>query len=236
MQNVNIRTAQNVKIDYRQAGLGERMGAFFVDSLIMLFYLIAAFYLIGKSGIDSLWIGMTAFLPVFLYHLLSELFLNGQSLGKMQFNIKVVKLDGTPPNLSAYLLRWLLRPIDISIFTGGVAVIAIAMSKNGQRLGDMAAGTTVVKVKQPHVTTSHELIKDLQEDYKVTFNEAYRLSDSQVQIIKDALKVNRNEANARPVIVLARKVQDALEVESDLPPVKFLYTVVKDYKYLTSQS
>lgn len=235
MQNVNIRTAQNVGIQYELAGLGARMAAFAIDVAVLIAYFIAISIILSKLGLDSLWLGLMFYLPAMLYHLLCEIFLNGQSIGKKQMNIKVVKLDGSSPSIGGYLLRWLLRPIDISLFSGAIAVVAIALSKKGQRLGDMAANTTVVKVAREVKVNSHELIKNLQEEYKVTFPEVRKLTDAEINVIKEALLVNKQHANNRPVHAVADKIKAHLEISSDLPPVKLLYTIVKDYKYITSQ-
>lgn len=235
MQNVNIRTAQNVGIQYELAGLGARMAAFAIDVAVLIAYFIAISIILSKLGLDSLWLGFMFYLPAMLYHLLCEIFLNGQSIGKKQMNIRVVKLDGSSPSIGGYLLRWLLRPIDISLFSGAIAVVAIALSKKGQRLGDMAANTTVVKVAREVKVNSHELIKNLQEEYKVTFPEVRKLTDAEINVIKEALLVNKQHANNRPVYAVADKIKAHLEISSDLPPVKLLYTIVKDYKYITSQ-
>lgn len=236
MQNVNIQTAQNVGIDYELAGLGARMGAFLVDTLVQIFFIILISLLLDLLNLDSIWLTMSFFIPVLFYHFISEVALNGQSIGKKQFNIKVVNLDGSPPTLGGYFLRWILRPIDIGLFSGGIAVIAVAMSNNAQRLGDMAAGTTVVRVAREITVSSHELINKLQSDYSVTFPEVRNLTDAEVSVIKEALQANKTHANIKPVLAMNDKVKSHLSIQSDLPPVKFLYTVIKDYKYITSQA
>lgn len=236
MQNVNIRTAQNVGIDYELAGLGARMGAFLVDTIIQIFFVILISLLLDLVRLDSIWLTMSFFIPVLFYHFISEVALNGQSIGKKQFNIKVVNLDGSSPTIGGYFLRWILRPIDISLFSGGIAVITVAMSKNAQRLGDMAAGTTVVKVAREIKVSSHELISKFDNDYVVTFPEVRNLTDTEVNVIKEALEVNKTQANLKPVLAISDKLKSHLNIKSDLPPVKFLYTVIKDYKFITSQT
>ena len=59
-----------------------------------------------------------------------------------------MRLDGTRPGLGDYVLRWLLRPIEVIAFTSGVRqpCITILLNGKGQRLGDLAAGTTVVSL------------------------------------------------------------------------------------------
>ncbi|WP_185154073.1 RDD family protein [Fulvivirga sp. M361] len=236
MQSVNIRTTQNVAIDYATAGIGDRIGAFLIDSVITIAYLIAVFWSLARAGIGTEWLFIGAYLPVFFYHLICEVAFNGQSLGKKQMNIKVVRLDGSPATLGGYILRWILRPIDIGLFSGAIAVIIIAVSDKGQRLGDMAAGTTVVRIGGHVNVTSHQLIKNMDNEYQPVFLEAEHLGDEDISIIREALRVNKEQANSRPVIAVTEKVKAHLNVQSDMPPVKFLYTVLKDYNHLTSLS
>ena len=235
MQSVNIRTTQNVAIDYQTAGLAERIGAYLIDAVLVIVYLVSAFWALVRLGINSQWLFIAAYLPAFFYHLACEITFNGQSLGKKQLNIKVVRLDGSPATLGGYILRWILRPVDIGIFSGAVAVIVVAMSSKGQRLGDMAAGTTVVKVGGKVKVTSHQLIKNLDQGYQPVFPSAQYLSDEDINIIKEALRVNREQANVKPATAVMQKVKEHLNVQSDLPPIKFLYTVLKDHNHLTSQ-
>lgn len=237
MSTVNIRTTQNVDINYQPASLSDRIFAFLIDSCIMGGYIILAIFLLAEFNFDMGWLTIALFLPVFFYHLISEVFFDGQSIGKRQMKIKVLKLDGTPPTLGAYLLRWMLRIVDISLLNGGVAVTSILLTQHSQRLGDLAAGTTVVKLQNVAKVSSHELIKNLEsvQDYNVTFLQVTQLSDHQIQIINQALEANRTSAIREPAIKLSDKIKVLLNIESDMPPIKFLYTIVKDYQYLTSR-
>ncbi|MEM7107665.1 MAG: RDD family protein [Bacteroidota bacterium] len=235
MQSVNIRTTQNVAIDYATAGLGDRIGAFLIDVLILGAYVIAMALIISRLGIDSDWVFMLFYLPAFFYHLACEIVFNGQSLGKKQLNIKVVRLDGTPATIGGYILRWILRPLDIGIFSGAIAVISIAITENSQRLGDLAAGTTVVKMGQSMKVTSHQLIKNLNSDYQPVFADAQYLTQEEVNIIKEAIEVNKERADMKPAIAVSKKVKDHLKIESELPTIKFLYTILKDYNHYSSQ-
>jgi uncharacterized RDD family membrane protein YckC len=237
MSTVNIRTTQNVDINYQPASLSDRIFAFLIDGLIMAAYVIICIYILATFFNNPGWIAIVFFLPIFFYHLTSEVFFNGQSIGKRQMKIRVLKLDGTPPELGAYLLRWMLRIIDISFINGGVAVTSILLTQNNQRLGDLAAGTTVVKLQSVKKVSSHELIKSLEADehYVVTFPQVTQLSPEQIRLINRALEANRDNAIREPAIRLSEKVQGLLNIQTDMPPIKFLYTVVKDYQYLTSR-
>lgn len=235
MQSVNIRTTQNVAIDYETAGLGERIGAFLIDALVLLAYGIAVVWILSEVSIYTYWIFILFYLPAFFYHLICEIAFNGQSIGKRQLKIKVVRLDGTPATIGGYILRWILRPIDIGLFTGGLAVLLIALSDKAQRLGDMAAGTTVVKTGESIKVTSHQLIKNLEDGYEPVFRESQYLTPHEVDIIKEALEVNKQRGDMNPALAVADKVKRHLKIESDLPTIKLLYTILKDYNHLTSQ-
>lgn len=236
MQSIDIRTTQNVVIDYPPASLGDRILAFIVDGLILMAYVISASFLTSGLGInDSTIIFFIVTLPFFFYHLIMEIAFNGQSLGKMQMKIKVVRLDGSAATIGQYILRWILRPIDILIY-GSVAMLCIILSKKNQRLGDMAAGTTVVKLNAKETVKAREIVERVTRDdnYEVTFPQVTNLTDDQVLVIEKALMANKQFANKEPAEKLAERVKEHLNLTSDMPTIKLLYTVIKDYRYLTS--
>ena len=236
MPTVSIQTTQNVFIHYPTASLGDRILAYFIDALIMFAYLIACIIILLQTNTNSTAIIISAIaIPTLLYHLLFEIFMDGQSPGKKQLGIKVVKIDGSPGTIGSFIVRWLLRIIEVDIMSGAVAMIAIAAGGKGQRIGDMAAGTTVVKLVQQKEVTSKEIFTIAEDNYVPTFSQVLQLNDSDIEIINQALRVNRNTGNSKPVLALTEKIKTLLGVESDLPPVKFLYTIVKDYGYYTSK-
>lgn len=235
MQSVNIRTTQNVAIDYKLAGVVDRIVATLIDLAIMVAYVILIVQILQVIRLDSVWIGLSFFLPVFLYHLISEMAMGGQSLGKKAVDIKVVRLDGTQPTIGNYILRWILRPVDIGIFSGAIAILSITIGGKGQRLGDMAAGTTVVKLAAPKAVSSHDVLRSIDKEYDPAFKNVVELSEQDIEIIREALKANRVYANKAPAIAATEKVKTRLNIQTDLPPVKFLHTIVKDFNYLTSR-
>src|SRR5690606_6486216 len=153
--------------------------------------ILLVFRLIGTGSVA---VTITLLTPPFFYHLLCEIFMNGQSIGKRQMKIRVVKLDGSSPGIGSYLLRWILRPIDISLFSGGIAILSIAITRHNQRLGDLAAGTTVVKtdVRQDFPVFAVE------ENYTPSFPEVVSLSDADIEVIQRVLKVYRDSGNQQP--------------------------------------
>lgn len=142
--------------------------------------------------------------------------------------IKVVKLDGTQANFGAYLLRWLLRIIDTRLFSGVIALIAIVINGKGQRVGDMAAGTTVIKMKQK-ITLNDTILNKVKSDYTIVFPEVYKLTDNDIDIIKDVMRVSLRTNNLGAIKKLAQKTKETMGVTVNLPDTEFLTTVVQDY-------
>jgi len=235
MQTVTVRTTQNVFIEYPVASLGDRILAYFVDILIIIaYYLVAGLALASLNAFSiSGFIGLLL-IPTFLYHLCFEIFMNGQSPGKRQMKIKVVRLDGTPPTIGNYIIRWLLRLIEIDALSGAVAVVAIAVGGKGQRVGDIAAGTTVIKVVGQREVSANEVFTVPEDNYTPVFQQVVNLTDQDIELIQQALDVNRTTGNFQPVLAVTEKIRNTLGIQTDLPPTKFLYTIVKDYGHITA--
>jgi len=239
--NVQIQTAQNVEIEYELASIGERMGGVIIDMLIQIGYIIGMLLILtafvdGLVGNENLMIVIfiLAYLPLFLYDFLCETFLDGQTFGKKAMKTRVVKLDGTQPGAGAYLLRWLIGLVEKVLFSGAIALVAMLVNGKGQRLGDMAAGTTVVRTK-PAVTLEDTIFRTVESDYIPTFPQVTRLSDSDIALVQEVLNAGNDMAN--PVVMgrLASKLKQVLGVTSELPPAAFLRVLMKDYNYYTNE-
>lgn len=228
-------TNQNIEIDLELGSLGERIVAFIIDMLIMICFIIGMSILVNQIGIGD-WVQYLFYIPLMFYSIAFEYFGNGQTLGKRAMNIKVVKLDGTTPTISSYLFRWLFRIIDIFLYPimFAPAVITIIATKNGQRIGDLAAGTTVIKLR--NVGAAQAFKANAKDDHIVTFSGVKILKDDQIELIKKALKMRKEGYNQEGVQVLAEKIKEKLHIESDLPDVKFLYTIVADYEFVENQT
>jgi len=98
MQSISIRTAQNVSISYEAASVGERIVAFLIDSIIRILLYMGILSFFESIGIElSTTTIILIGLPFIMYHLLFEIFYNGQSLGKQALNLKVVRVNGYQP-------------------------------------------------------------------------------------------------------------------------------------------
>lgn len=237
MDNFQIETAQNVNILQNVAGVGERILAYLIDGLLMGFYIFVVILLF--SGVDladdyAMIVGLTIGLPLFLYHLLWETLWNGRSPGKAAMNLRVVKLDGSKPAFSNYLLRWLLRIIDISATSGALAVVTILLNGKGQRIGDLAASTTVITEKQT-VTFSQTILAEIPENYEPNYPQVTVFSDAEMQTIKNVFTEARYKGNHNVILKLANRISKVMEVKMEETPMKFIDTVIKDYNYYTQK-
>jgi uncharacterized RDD family membrane protein YckC len=236
MHTISVRTAQNVLIHYPVASIGDRILGHLLDSLIKALYFFAVFVLLINTGLRELWLIYILFaLPFIFYTLAFEIFMNGQTPGKRAMNIQVVKLDGTPPSMGSYIVRWLFALLEFSISSGIIAVLTILITGKGQRLGDVVAGTSVVKLIQQQAVTSSEIFVTPDAAYQPTFNQVIALSEQDIELIQQALEVNRTQGNSKPMIMATDRVKSLLGIQTDMPPVKFLYTIVKDYQHFASR-
>lgn len=164
--------------------------------------------------------------------------MDGQTIGKKILKIKVIKIDGTQPGFTSYFLRWLIKPIDVYMTYGSVGMITILINGKGQRLGDLAGKTTVIKLKPP-VNLEDTIYQKTIETYKPVFQEVKLLSDSDIAIVKEVLDTNMKIVKDRykfeSVLVKTKQViERKMGIQNNEQPVNFLTKVLYDYNHLMS--
>jgi len=233
MENISIQTTQNVAIEYELASLGDRYVAGLIDFFVLIMYTLGTY--LTFDFLYENWIAVLLItLPLWLYDLLFEVFFQGQTLGKMIMNIKVVKLDGTQASLSSYFLRWLFRLIDVLLSTGGIAVFSIIASEHSQRLGDMAAGTTVISLKND-TSLSDTTFVDIDPNYEVMFAQVANLSDEDMNTVKHIIVEADKMEDNRVILNLATHLSKLLQIDTTMPARTFLNTLLKDYSHINAQ-
>lgn len=237
MSTVGIETAQNVVIHHEVASVGDRMVAWILDFLVkaawfLLFTMV--FFIIDLDDYESQIIYWTLVaLPMSFYHLASELLMDGKSIGKSSMNIKVARLDGGQPTLGQYLLRWLIGPFDVWFY--GIGLVVILINGKGQRLGDLAAGTTVVSLKQ-RTKLTETLLTEVREEHQVRFPEVTRLTDAQAALVKEVVTSTKQANRWALMEEMAAKVREATGITGDgMKAMEFLQVVLRDYVHLTGQ-
>ncbi|MBT8297519.1 MAG: RDD family protein [Maribacter sp.] len=237
MEQFQIETAQNISISQNTAHLGDRMLAYLIDSFVIGAYTILVVWLLLALEIDfgDLWaLYLLLSLPAFLYYVLLETFMDGKTIGKELMHIRVVKLDGSKPGFSSYFIRWILRIIDVVLTFGGLAVLTILIRGNGQRIGDIAAGTTVISEKK-RVSLKDTLLRDLPEDYVPQYAQVTVFEDREMQTIKELYDQARRNGNHQIILSLSNRIKEVTQISTDAKPFDFVDKIIKDYSYYTQQ-
>lgn len=238
MDNFQIETAQNIRIQQTIAGVGDRILAYLIDIVVQVAYILTL--LIGMGSLNSsegseIWIIYTILaLPLMLYFFLFETFMNGRTPGKAAMKLRVVKLDGSKPDMFVFFIRWILRLIDISLTSGGIAVLVILVGGKGQRLGDMAAGTTVISEKN-NPTLGANLMASLPDNYSPRYPQVTQLTDAQIQEIKNILDKALVKRDFQVIKKLAEQTSSLLAVTQEQRSLEFLQQVISDYAFYTQQ-
>jgi uncharacterized RDD family membrane protein YckC len=232
METFNLQTTQNVTLQYQIASVGDRILAAMLDYSFMAVYFILLTIILSVSA-PAVKGWLTAmYVPVLFYHLFFEIFFNGQSPGKMIMGIKVVKTDGTHLSIGACIIRWIFRILDVTLILGALAVLVIIINGNGQRLGDIAASTTVLKLPKAKDLQSTSWVQ-VHHTYEPLFYQAELLSDNDIRIIREVLEVAAQKPKQPQTLELLRQTRDAVvkktSINAEMPDRKFLYTIIKDY-------
>ena len=165
-----IETPENVELKQELTGIGTRCIASVVDHLIILaaFLLIIVALIFGfrwplARALDELaqaeYLAVAVLIVLFFlvhwgYFVFFELRTNGQTPGKKRMRIRVVKEGGSPITFVDIAIRNLLRVVDSLPVGYGVGVLTMFVTKKGQRLGDLAAGTVVIS-EETHDYSAH---------------------------------------------------------------------------------
>ena len=235
MNEFQIETAQNVGINQNVAHIGDRMLGYLIDSLVIMFYTVSIFLLLNALDINfrDLWtVYLLMSLPAFLYYVLLETFWDGKTIGKFAMKTRVVKLDGSKPSFASYFVRWILRIIDVVITFGGLATLTILIKGNGQRIGDIAAGTTIISEKEK-LSINDTLLELIPSDYVPTYSQVTVLRDTDIQTVKNLYDDAVRKGHHNVVLNISTRLQKILQVQPKETPINFVATVIKDYNYYT---
>lgn len=155
---LEVETPDHVVLRYDLAGGGNRGFAALVDFILAaLVFAGAAFAfssLTGALGGGGQLFGLVLLLTLtlaWLYFVLLEWLWQGQTVGKRLYGLRVIRDDGAPAGFVAVFIRNLIRIIDFLPAFYGLGLLMIIFTSRSQRLGDLAAGTYVVRAPQPQL-------------------------------------------------------------------------------------
>lgn len=149
---LRIRTAENVSLGYPVAGVGSRLTAQVIDNILAVTLVLVA--LVAYSALASTastlqgmsWAvgGAIAFgfFVYIAYFLFSEALSSGRTLGKAAMGLRVLRVDGGAVDFTAVTVRNIVRILDLVL---GIGIIVMFFHPMARRLGDLAAGTVVVR-------------------------------------------------------------------------------------------
>lgn len=155
-----VETPEVVPISYRVAGAASRCLAATVDTLlILLLQIVLGVSVLSLDALNlaieragsvffALW-AILAFVLLWGYYLFFELLWSGQTPGKRLIGLRVLREGGRPIDFSASAVRNLVRAADFLPFAYGLGVLVMFADPRARRLGDLAAGTLVVREGLP---------------------------------------------------------------------------------------
>jgi len=263
MAVLKLPTSFNIDLEFEVPEFHRRMFAWIIDLILQVFYLIIAFRIYDEyvrshaSDItfeNDPWIQRIIILPVILYHIVCEITMNGQSVGKKLLGIRIINENGGRASISQFLIRSLIRtsdymiliiiiygamfgPFIIWLLIGSVGlliadIILVVSNKKSQRLGDILAHTILVNTR-PKGSMDETVFMELADNYIPVFPQIMRLSDKDINAIKGILDTARKKGDFNLAAMAGEKIKSHLMIDTPMPPFDFLDTLLKDYNYLS---
>jgi uncharacterized RDD family membrane protein YckC len=252
MNTINIPTFLNIDLVFSSSNAGRRYGAYAIDWAVKIGYvfLMTSVLSLNIERINSFF-AFVMFCPFFFYTFLFEWLNSGQTIGKKLLGIRVINTTGGEPSVGQCGIRWmflfadaygLILMVFISpVFAGFAAfgplvgALLIGMSKKGQRLGDIAAQTYIVSVKEDHYSIDDTIYAYAtnRSTYTAKYPEVLKLSDKDMTIIQTLLEKAQDQIDYELAGKLATHVKKVLKIESDEDNYVFLKTLLKDYNHLS---
>lgn len=235
---LTIDTPENVAFGYEIAGIGSRFLAALVDTILILIFQVIIFLtlffvaglffdaLLDEGNATFAWLlafmGLLSFAFLWGYYIFFELLWNGQSPGKRWVGLRVIRADGTPITLTESIIRNLVRLVDFLPAYYGLGVVVMFINEQTRRLGDLAAGTLVVR---DQATVTLESLSNqstspglgLSSPQTTTDLPIGRLSETDFLMAEDFLRRRYELANSEE---LAQRIAAVLRQRMDLPSVR----------------
>lgn len=210
MRNIlEILTPENVFVEYELAGLGSRFVALFIDTVIqiLMIIIVALIVLFGRlyigeniaiqalfDAINTIIVTISIiviFLIMFGYYIFFEMLLKGQSPGKKIMKLRVIKQTGEPINILDSFMRNFFRIVYLVPLLHLLEVFLVTMTENYKRVGDFAANTIVVKIKDDDkLVTIDDVLKssNINGEISEKANNIYPVTHDEYAVLKEFLE------------------------------------------------
>ena len=270
MSVIKIPTSFNIDVEFEIPEFYRRLISLLIDMVIQFCYMRIAFEIFksianssgvmdGNTGYNLEAIAVILFLPLFIYHVVLEITMNGQSIGKKIMGLRVVNENGGKASISQFLIRWLLRVSDVWI-VGIIFVIAsapdfremertflilgvlgflitdivlVVSSRKGQRVGDVLARTILIRTSRK-ASIEETVFREVSDAYTPVFPQIMQLSDRDINAIKNILETARKKGDYEMAATASDKIKNHLKIETSMQPFEFLDVLLKDYNYLSA--
>jgi uncharacterized RDD family membrane protein YckC len=236
---LEVETPDHVVLRYDLAGAGNRGFAAVVDFVIASLLVFAAWMLLSLVPLESptepfIAVGVAILVTlglIWAYFILLEWLWNGQTIGKRIYKLRVINEDGSPAQFTAVLVRNLLRLVDFLPAFYGTGVVSIVLSPKSQRLGDLAAGTYVVRAPRPKVDwfslrTVTPLGEGLTAETRRMPGEAQRLVREFVAREADFGPTER----ARIAAIIAAKLRPYTVEDQGLDDIELIHAIARSFR------
>ena len=148
---LTVTTPEGLEVELTLAGVGSRFASALIDFLLELVAFAAVAFLLVRFASEAVAVAVGSlafFAVVFGYHVLFETLASGRSPGKRVLGLRVVRLGGAPVRFKDSSVRNIVRLVDLlPPVTYGLGAAVILVTRRNQRLGDLAAGTIVVRAR-----------------------------------------------------------------------------------------
>jgi uncharacterized RDD family membrane protein YckC len=254
MLEVKLDTGFNIEVDFVLATIHKRFFAWIMDLVVIIAWYIVVSRLLqaglGYKWTSLGWVLVLFGLPPLFYHLLCEIWLNGQSIGKKALGMRVIAADGGQPSISQYLIRWVFRLVDFPVWILGAITsgalpwwcaiflvqgfVCLIFSPHTQRIGDLIAGTIIINTS---TRTSWEdtVFTELESNYQPRYPQVMNLSDKDINTLKSIIDTVRRKSDYDLSMRIAERIRSKLKIESDQDSLEFLVTLLKDYNYYSAK-
>jgi uncharacterized RDD family membrane protein YckC len=240
-----LEIPENVRLGFRLAGPGTRLGAYLLDLAIRaaaLYGLVTALSLLlipfAATGLPAGVYFVIAFLLEWGYGCFFEAWWNGQTPGKRAFGLRVIKTEGYAIGFHEAMIRNLLRAADfVPLFYAAGFLSAISTSRF-QRIGDLVAGTMVVRESKPLFAGELEGLSDYPPFPAEAFRHRYKPSEKTLEVIEGLFRRRLELPPARLdeiALILAEPLAKRLDTFADRKfargePAEFLFRVLSFHR------
>lgn len=240
-----LEIPENVRLGFRLAGPGTRLGAYLLDLAFRtaaLYAIVTLFSLLllpfAATGLPVGVYFVVAFLLEWGYGFVFEAWWNGQTPGKRTFRLRVIKTEGYAIGFYEAMIRNLLRAADFAPLFYAAGFLTSISNPRMQRIGDLVAGTMVVRERRPELGGELAGLADFPAFPSEAFRHRYRPSEKTLDVIEGLFRRRFDLAPARLdeiASILAEPLGKRLESFQDRKfardqPSEFLFRLLRTHR------